>query len=65
MTATVLDSEFILDELKHVPIVEAVWPKHQRWSTFYTSKVKYYRAILKLIDAFLTEQAAGNVYTYF
>lgn len=65
MTATVLDSEFILDELKHVPIVEAVWPN--------TSAVRVHSirvksningAILKLIDAFLTEQAAGNVYIF-
>jgi protein-arginine kinase activator protein McsA len=65
MTATVLDNEFILDELKHVQIVEAVWPD--------TTAVKVHSlrvksningAILKLINAFLVGEATGNVYIF-
>lgn len=65
MTATVLEEEFILDELKHLPIVEAVW------SNVKTVNIESIRCahsvsstVAQIIREFLSGERDGDAYFF-
>ena len=65
MTATVLDEEFILDELRQVPIVKAIW---DNVAEVKVSSILCPRGVLgstiDLIRNHLTETVDGNAYIF-
>lgn len=65
VTATILQEEFILDELKHLPIVRA------KWATVKEVSVKSVRCqkdviktVVHLINRFLNDEIEGNAYIF-
>jgi hypothetical protein len=65
VTATILQEEFILDELKYLPIVTA------KWSTVKEVSVKSVRCqkdviktVVHLINRFLNDEIEGNAYIF-
>lgn len=65
VTATILQEEFILDELKHLPIVTA------KWTTVKEVSVKSIRCqkdviktVVHLINRFLNNEIEGNAYIF-
>lgn len=66
MTGTPLESDFILDELKHLPIVVQEWPKSEKLNvTVRAVKCKRVMAsAIKLIKRFLVGDESGNLYIF-
>lgn len=64
MTATPLESEFILEELKDIPIVTQKWENTMEVSvqSIYCDNVE--ASTIKLINAFLSGQEEGNAYIF-
>lgn len=65
MTATLLDPEFVLDELKHLPLVTAEW-ENVREVTVNSFKCKngIIKSVADLIIRFLNEEIEGNAYIF-
>lgn len=65
MTATPLEEEFILDELKDIPVVEAVW-NNTKTVTVQSVKVvgKVKTAVINLINNFKDNKYKGNAYFF-
>lgn len=65
MTATPLEEEFILDELKDIPVVEAVW-NNTKTVTVQSVKVvgKVKTAVINLINNFKNNKYEGNAYFF-
>lgn len=66
MTATPLEADFILDELKGIPVVTQVWDEDER----FTISVKQVQcksvlaSAFKMIKAFLSGEIEGNAYFF-
>jgi len=65
MTATLLDPEFVLDELKHLPVVTAEW-ENVREVTVNSFKCKngVIKSVADLIIRFLNDEIEGNAYIF-
>ena len=65
VTATILQEEFILDELKHLPIVRAKWETVKEVSV---KSVRCQKDVIKtvvhLINRFLNNEIEGNAYIF-
>lgn len=65
MTATPLEEEFLLDELKHLPVVEAVWPNN---STVTVQSVKCIGkvkdTVIEVINSFKNNEHPENAYFF-
>lgn len=65
VTATILQKEFILDELKHLPIVRAKWETVKEVSV---KSVRCQKDVIKtvvhLINRFLSDEIEGNAYIF-
>lgn len=65
MTATVLEDEFILEELKHLPIVKAEWEEINEVVVVATKCVTHVsHTVTAVIQAYLSGKYAGNAYFY-
>ena len=66
MTATPLDEDSLLNELKHLPLVKQEWEEDEKFEV--TVKATKCRDViastLKLIKAFLTGECEGNAYFF-
>lgn len=66
MTATPLEEDFILDELKGIPVVTQEWEENERFTV--TVKQKQCKSVmasaLKMIKAFLSGEIEGNAYFF-
>jgi hypothetical protein len=65
MTATVLEEEFLLDELKQIPIVKVVWEdvKEVVVNSIKCDKDVLY-TIKELVNRFLNDESRGNAYIF-
>lgn len=65
VTATILQKEFILDELKHLPIVKAVW-KTNREVTVKSVRCQkdVIQTVVHLVNRFLNNEIEGNAYIF-
>lgn len=65
MTATILDEEFILDELSELPIVKAVWEDVDEVTVVSTKCVKgVANTAVDIINYHLNGQEEGNLYMF-
>lgn len=65
MTATPIDEEFILSELKGLPVVEAVWEDYETVSIIPINTVNgILKSTIVYARKFLDGEAAGNVYFF-
>lgn len=65
MTATPLEDEFMLDELKHLPIVEAIWEDVTEVKVNSIKCEKDVRGtVVKTIESFLNGKYEGNAYFF-
>lgn len=65
MTATPLEDEFILDEIKHLPVVEADW-SNTKYVNVQSAKVdgSVKPVVMGLVNDFLLGKYAGNAYFF-
>lgn len=65
MTATPIEEEFMLEELKHLPVVEAVW---ENATTIEIQPIDAVRGITKtsvrMIEKFVNNEVEGNLYMF-
>ena len=64
MTATVLEPEFILDELKNLPFVIAVWQKSKEVVVESVRCVDVMKVVCNKIQQYLNNRISGNAYFF-
>lgn len=65
VTATILQEEFILDELKHLPIVTAKWENIKEVTVRSVRCQKdVIKTVVHLINRFLNDEIEGNAYIF-
>lgn len=65
VTATVLQEEFILEELKHLPIIKAEWETNREVTVKSTRCQKdVIQTVVYLVNRFLNNEIEGNAYIF-